>query len=101
MTSSPSGRDRVFAWMTANYDAITALIPTDVASYLPFLVSGCSEERLAAAEMFFDSPEHQVGGSQRNMIKVADAVNDCVVLRKREGAGVRDFLAGRFNSGAR
>jgi alanyl aminopeptidase len=84
--------DLVWNWMTENYADIRAKIPEMFAIYLPYFASGCSRERLAAAEVFFSEPSHSVKGQEKEMAKVAESVNDCVSLREREGAAVAAYL---------
>ncbi|MCZ6766991.1 MAG: hypothetical protein O7D32_08660, partial [bacterium] len=87
-----SGREVVFEWLLERYDDIAARMPGEFAAYMPYMASGCSEERLAAASAFFAKPEHQVKGTQNNMAKVVDSINDCVNLREREGETVSQYL---------
>ena len=93
MTDTASGRDRVFAWATKNYTAITARMPTPFVSQLPHMASGCEEPRLAAAQTFFAEPSHQVAGTLHELAKVQEQVKDCSALRKRESKAVMSFLA--------
>jgi len=92
VNSTEAGRDISFAWMSKRYDEIAGRMPGEFAAYIPYIASGCSEERLAAARAFFAEPEHQVKGTQNNMAKVADQITDCVNLREREGETVSQFL---------
>lgn len=96
ISSTAAGRDRLYRWMTDNYEAITSKFPAVFASYLPYFAGGCSEERLAAARGFFSRPEHNVEGTDNSMAKVTEQVLDCVNLREREGAAVADYLS-RFS----
>jgi alanyl aminopeptidase len=84
--------DVAFSWLQANYDSLASKTPTWWLPYLPNLAIGCSAERLETARAFFSQPENQVDGTQANLRKVAEAVIDCVNLRKREGASVAAFL---------
>jgi alanyl aminopeptidase len=87
-----AGREALYRWITGNYDAITGRLPQEFASFLPFIASGCSSDRLAAARVFFSEPEHQAPGIERQMAKVSDQVTECVDLREREGAAVARYL---------
>ena len=89
---TPVGADQVFEWMTRNFDAISNRITPEMVAFLPYMASGCSAERLEAAVAFFGDPDHQIGGAERNMAKVADQITDCVNLREREGASVAAYL---------
>jgi hypothetical protein len=93
ISRTAAGRDKVYRWMTDNYEVLTSKFPAIVASYMPYFAGGCSAERLAAAQRFFAEPEHNVEGTDNNMAKVADQATDCVNLREREGAAVADFLS--------
>ena len=65
--------------------------------YLPFVASGCSTDRLARARAFFGAPERRVEGTDQQLARIADQVNDCAGLRRREGAVVAEYL-GRFRA---
>jgi alanyl aminopeptidase len=94
ISDTAAGRDKLYKWITDNYDVITSAIPPEFAAYMPQFASGCSSERLAAARQFFSEPEHNVDGTDNQLSKVSDRVMDCVNLREREGAAVADYLNG-------
>ena len=89
---SEAGREKVFTWMTVNYDRLAGRMPTEFIAYMPYLVSGCSEQRLEAARKFFAVPAHSVDGTASNLEKVSDTISDCLNLREREGKAVADYL---------
>jgi alanyl aminopeptidase len=60
--------------------------------YLPYFVTGCSEQRLDAARKFFAMPSHNVDGTDANLTKVSDTITDCLNLREREGKAVAGYL---------
>jgi len=86
------GRDKIYAWVTKNYDALAAGLPVEFQSYFPYFVSGCEEERLEAAKKFFAEPAHRVDGTDSNMAKVSEQITDCLNLRNREGKAVASYL---------
>jgi alanyl aminopeptidase len=90
--TTSAGRERVYRWMTENYDTIVGRIPPVFASFMTMFAGGCSEERLANAHEFFGRPEHQVAGTDKQLAKVSDQVNDCLGLREREGEAVSRYL---------
>jgi alanyl aminopeptidase len=92
VADAPGGQERMFRWMTDNYDAIMKRLPGEFAGFMPYFASGCSEERLQAARVFFAKPEHQAPGTGKQLAKVADQVQDCVGLREREGDTVARYL---------
>jgi alanyl aminopeptidase len=98
LLSHPESRDHVFEWFLANYGAMAQRLPPPARSFMPFVASGCSAERLAAAQEFFSKPEHQGPGIDVTLAKVSDQVHDCVGLREREGPAVAAFLEKKFSS---
>jgi alanyl aminopeptidase len=92
MYFSASGREKLYNWMTKNYDVLAAGLPVEFQSYFPYFVSGCEQERLAAAKKFFADPKHQVDGTETNMNKVSEQISDCLSLREREGKAVASYL---------
>jgi len=93
VSRTDAGREKAFQWMMANYDKIAERMPPMYMAYMPFFVSGCSQERLAVAEAYFAEPEHNAPGTGKNMLKVTEQVMDCVNLREREGPAVADYLS--------
>jgi alanyl aminopeptidase len=94
MMQTPAGRDKVYNWVTTNYDEIMSKMPPMMAQYMPFVASGCSAERLEAARAFFGDPARSSEGVEKTLAKVEDQVMDCVNLRAREGAAVAEYLKG-------
>jgi puromycin-sensitive aminopeptidase len=92
MMRNDDGRDEAFTWFQANYDNFKAKLPPMFMGFMPFIAGGCSAERLEAARVFFADPEHQAPGTDTQLAKVADSVNDCVGLREREGDVVAAWL---------
>lgn len=90
--SQPSNRDYMFEWFMDHYDDFAKRLPAMFMGFMPFVASGCSAERLAAAQEFFAQPAHQAPGTNEQLAKVGDQVNDCVGLREREGAAVAAYL---------
>ncbi|MBI4553618.1 MAG: ERAP1-like C-terminal domain-containing protein, partial [Candidatus Latescibacteria bacterium] len=91
---SPQYRDRVFEWMTANYQTITSRIPPGFAALnLPWLANGCSVTRLDTARRFFANPSHAPPGTEKEVEKMAETVMRRVTLREREGRAVAKALS--------
>jgi alanyl aminopeptidase len=90
--NSEAGRDKLYAWMTKNYDQLAAGLPVEFVSYFPYFVAGCEQQRLDAARKFFDDPKHKVDGTEANLSKVSEAITDCLSLREREGKAVASYL---------
>jgi alanyl aminopeptidase len=91
--TSDAHADRILQWLFANYETILGRIPPVYKAYMPYFASGCSTQRLHAAQVFFAKPEHQSSGTDITLARLSDSVNDCVSLREREGARVADFLS--------
>lgn len=92
MMGNAETRDAVFTWFQENYDNFKAKLPPMFMGFMPFIAGGCSAERLEAARIFFADPQHQAPGTENQLAKVSDAVNDCVGLREREGEIVAAWL---------
>ena len=84
--------DVPYKWMTENFGTIASKVPPMYMVYMPSFARGCSLQRLEAAKAFFADPSHSVPGSEMELAKVADAVNDCAGLRQREGTVVAAYL---------
>jgi len=84
--------DVPYKWMTENFGTIASKVPPMFMVYMPNFARSCSLERLEAAKAFFADPAHSVPGSELEMARVRDAVNDCAGLRQREGAVVASYL---------
>jgi hypothetical protein len=86
-------RSLLWEWMTGNYDRIMEFIPPMFQVYMPYFGAGCSAERLAAAEAFFDPEgEHHAPGQEKELAKVRESTLHCIGLREREGAAVAAWL---------
>ncbi|OGF17284.1 MAG: hypothetical protein A2W00_14100 [Candidatus Eisenbacteria bacterium RBG_16_71_46] len=85
-------RDRVFEWMTANYPAFARRLPAMRLIYLPGFAAGCSTDRLERARAFFADPAHSPPGTEKELAKTADAVNECAALSRREGQAAGAYL---------
>ncbi len=83
---------RLWEWMTTNYDALAGKVPPPALRFMPMMGSGCDEERLAATQAFFSTPNHAVPGVESALERVSDNTRTCIGLRKREGAVVRTYL---------
>jgi alanyl aminopeptidase len=89
-------QERVYTWIEANYQGIAAKLPRPYLVYLPHFASGCSRQRLEAAQHFFAQPEHAPQGTERELAKVSDQVLDCVDLREHELAAAMQFWRAEY-----
>jgi len=91
--SAIENEDHLYRWIEENFGAISTKIPPMYVAFLPGYAGGCSVQRLEAAKTFFAGPPHAVPGTEKELAKVADQVNDCAGLRQREGAVVAAYLS--------
>ncbi len=89
---TPELADKEWKWAQTNYDQISAKIPAMFRIYLVYFAMGCTRDRLEAAKVFFSKPEHAPAGTEVEMAKLSDRVNECASLREREGGRVAKML---------
>ncbi len=92
MIKTEKDADLLFEWITGHYGELTAVLPAMMKSFMPFTAGGCSAQRLQTAKKFFAEPDHRVDGTEANLRKVSEQVEDCVNLRRREGPAVATYL---------
>jgi hypothetical protein len=90
---TPELQEKVWQWAQKNYDTIASRIPPFYRVYLVYFAGGCSRERLEAAKVFFDQPEHAPPGTPQEFAKLQSQVSMCVSLREREGERVARMLS--------
>jgi alanyl aminopeptidase len=83
-------RDELFDWITANYETIMKRLPPTFASGMPFIASGCEPERVKRAREFFTT--HKIEGTERQLARVEEQVNECATLKEREMKAVSAYL---------
>lgn len=86
--------ERMFRWMTTNYERLAQRLPPPALRFMPLMGSGCSEERLAATRAFFGDPQRAIPGVEKTLERVSDNVRTCLSLRDREGARVTAYMRG-------
>jgi peptidase M1-like protein/ERAP1-like protein len=85
-------KDRNWHWLKSGYRTIVKRIPPFYISDLPSFAECCRTERIEEAKAFFGTPETNLPGTQEELAKVIDSINDCVRLGEREGQAVGRFL---------
>jgi alanyl aminopeptidase len=90
---SAGGQAQVWPWLTANYDAITSRIPAMFHPFLSRLAASCEEERIEAAEAFFNRPDHHADGIEGELARTVSQIRDCASLRAREQASIESYLS--------
>ena len=91
--ATPANRPSVWSWVRTNFKTIASRVPPNYVAYLVYFAAGCSTAPLEEAKTFFTIPDHDINGASVELAKVADQVNDCVALRKREEPAVAAFLS--------
>ena len=92
MAETPAYQQQVFDWTLAHYDEIVKKIPAVYVPFMPYAGGGCHEGRMLRAKEFFSMPEHSPAGTDVELARMLESVNDCLGLRKREGAAVARYL---------
>ncbi len=92
LPSTDASGEKIYRWVTENYETIAAKMPPDFRSFLVNVGGGCSEERLEQARAFFTDPSRIVDGTEAQLEKLTERVRDCVSLREREGPAVAAYL---------
>jgi alanyl aminopeptidase len=90
--ATPASRPAVWSWVRTNFKTIASRVPPNYTAFLVHYAAGCSTGPLEEARAFFSSPDHDVPGISVELAKLADEVNDCVALRRREEPAVAAFL---------
>ena len=91
-TDTEEEREALYRWVTENFDALRKKMPPTFASGSPFIAGGCNPERVARAREFFAS--RKIEGTERQLARVEEQVNECAALRSREMEAVARYLAG-------
>jgi alanyl aminopeptidase len=90
--ATPASRPAVWSWVRTNFKTIASRVPPNYVAYLVYFAAGCSTAPLEEAKTFFATPDHDINGVSVELAKVADQVNDCAALRRREQQTVAGFL---------
>jgi alanyl aminopeptidase len=83
-------RDESFNWATTNFDAIMKRLPPAFAGGMAGIAGGCEPARVEKARQFFAA--RKIEGTERQLARVAEQVNECATLRAREMAIVSEYL---------
>jgi len=92
LSAWPPSRDRIYRWMSSNYDSVVTRIPRHMVTRLVPVIRGCSSERVQSAEQFFAEPAHSFPGEKFTLSRIADGTDDCVRMSQRDGARFGAYL---------
>jgi alanyl aminopeptidase len=92
-----STRDVPFEYVKANYDRVTAKLPTgggaDYASFLPYTAASfCDEQHRADVEQVFKERSAKTVGGPRALAQVLESIVLCDAKRTAHQAAVAEFL---------
>jgi cytosol alanyl aminopeptidase len=96
---SEAGRERLFRFVTENFDALMKRLPAQSAGFMPRFAGGCEPSRVEAARDFFMQPQHVAPGTEATLAIVEEEVADCVRLRRREAGHLEAYILGRTTGG--
>ncbi len=85
-------KERAWQWLKARYSTIVQKIPSFFVPGLPGFAACCRPERIEDARAFFNYSATSPPGTQEELAKVIDGINDCVRLHDREGPAVTRYL---------
>jgi len=83
-------REELFAWTTAHFDAILKRLPPAFAPAMATIANGCEPARVEKAREFFAS--RKIEGTERQLARVSEQVNECAALRAREMGAITEYL---------
>ena len=83
-------RDELFTWTTTNFDAIIKRLPPMFAGAMAGIAGGCEPSRIEKTREFFAA--RKIPGTERQLARVAEQVNECAALRDREMAIISSYL---------
>jgi len=88
------GRELVWAWLQANYDALVARMGPFMAGYLPYAaVSHCTTERATEVQAFFAERMEATHGGPRNLAKAVESIELCAARVEHGRGSANTFFA--------
>lgn len=74
----------MWPWLTANFDALIAGLPTNYQSYIPYLFLGeCVEEKNKRLDTFLKPRLGDLVGADRNFVKAKDHLKQCLAQKEK------------------
>lgn len=93
-TSLLETRERAWAWIEANFDAIVARVSSVGASSLPWYAGAfCDEEHAARVEAFLAPRIDQLSGGPRNMRAALEGIRLCAVRKTAQLPDIQAYFA--------
>ena len=87
-------RREIYAFIAANFDALTKRVSRDAPGYWPrYAARLCSEADHADAEAFWRDRISRYAGGARNLATALEQIRLCTALKSAQGSAVAAFLA--------
>jgi alanyl aminopeptidase len=77
LLSATATRDVAWAWLTAHYDALTAMLPDRFGGRLPAMYAVCDPQRAEAVRAFFTPRVEQLTGGPRTLAQALETAQQC------------------------
>ena len=88
------GREALWTWLQANYDALIARMGPGMGGYLPYAAySHCSEQRAAEVQAFLGERMEATNGGPRNLAKAVESIRLCAARVQHGRESARAFFA--------
>ena len=92
-SESLAGREPMWEFFKANFDAIEARLPREMAGQAPFMAQGfCDPGHRKDVESFFQSRIDKLPGGPRALAQVLEGIDLCIASRAAQEGSVREFL---------
>jgi alanyl aminopeptidase len=89
------GRQITWDFVKANYDAVLARLPREIADFLPGVGSGfCDASHRSDVAEFFRERAAKIPGGPRTLAQTLETIDLCIALRASQEGSVREFLSG-------
>ena len=93
---NPQTRDRAWAWLTENFDKLTARFGASRGGGMPwYAASFCSEEAAAEVQRFFEPRVAELTGGPRNLANAVEAISLCAERARTYRPGVERAFSTR------
>jgi alanyl aminopeptidase len=94
-TDTRAGRDRAWAFLTANYDTILARLPNETRASLLSIGGDCTAEGLERTKAFFAERTPKVLQGPRTYKRFVESQTLCIATREKDTASFVELLNGK------
>jgi cytosol alanyl aminopeptidase len=85
-------RDAAWAWLTAHFDALFAVLPDRFAGRIPSMLGMCDRPRIEALRAFFTPRVDKITGGPRNLAQALETAEQCVALVETQRPSVQRYV---------